>query len=224
MGSVERLIREIENDVAQTRRLTGIASLDPAVIDALRRVPRHEFVPATVASSAYQNHPLPIGYGQTISQPFIVALMTELVRPSPGSVVLEIGAGCGYQSAVLAELVDRVYAVEVIPELAEEAAERLRRLGYANVEVRVGDGYFGWPEHAPYDAIVVTAATPIIPPPLVDQLKPSGRLVLPLGQPHGFQELVLVNKDEKGELQDRPLLGVAFVPLTGRSQQGPWGP
>jgi protein-L-isoaspartate(D-aspartate) O-methyltransferase len=181
---------------------------------ALGRVPRHRFVEAAPAT-AYANRPLPIGHGQTISQPFIVALMTDLIEPRPDQVVLEIGTGSGYQAAVLAELVARVYTIEIVPELARSAAARLAELGYDGVEVRAGDGWHGWPEHGPYDAIVVTAAGPDIPPALVEQLKPGGRMVLPLRGAGGAEQLTVVTKRVDGGIDSRDVLPVMFVPLTG---------
>ena len=185
----------------------------PSVLAAMRRVPRHCFVPEAVVPAAYEDSPLPIGHGQTISQPYIVALMTELVRPEPGFTVLEIGAGSGYQAAVLAELVKQVYTVEILAPLAQAAAERLRRIGYRNVEVIQGDGYLGWPTQAPYDAILVTAAAPQIPPPLIVQLKIGGRMVIPIGEPDGIQELVLVEKNAPEKIHATPVLPVRFVPF-----------
>jgi len=188
---------------------------DPAVLAAMRRVPRHEFVGPDLRDAAYEDHPLPIGYGQTISQPYIVAVMTELLHPRPEHTVLEIGTGSGYQAAVLACIVRKVYTMEVIPELAREAAERLKRLGYTNVEVRHGDGYYGWPEHAPYDGIIVTAAASHIPPSLLDQLKPGGRMVIPVGPPMLVQSLVLVQKAPDGTIHQKEIMSVRFVPLVG---------
>ncbi len=210
------MLQAIADDVALTRRQTGRDALAPAVIEALRRVPRHAFVDDDLKSHAYDNRPLPIGRGQTISQPYIVALMTDLAEVEEGARVLEVGTGSGYQCAVLAELADEVYSVEIVPELAENAARRLKSLGYHNVFTKFGDGYDGWSDKAPFDAIVVTAATPLIPPPLIEQLKPGGRLVLPLGQPHYSQELVLLRKNERGEIETHNILPVAFVPLTGQ--------
>ncbi len=214
------MLQAINDDVALTRRQTGRDALAPAVIDALRRVPRHAFVDDDLKDHAYDNRPLPIGRGQTISQPFIVALMTELAEVGKGARVLEVGTGSGYQCAVLAELADEVYSVEIVPELAENAARRLKSLGYRNVSTKFGDGYEGWPDKAPFDAIIVTAATPLIPPPLIEQLKPGGRLVLPLGQPHFSQELVLLRKNAHGEIETHNILPVAFVPLTGQHARG----
>lgn len=180
----------------------------------MRKVPRHEFVPEHLADAAYEDHPLPIGYGQTISQPYIVALMTELLRLTPAAKVLEIGTGCGYQTAVLAEIAAEVYSVEIIEPLAKESADRLRRLGYRNIEVKHADGYLGWPEQAPFDAIVVTAGADHIPPPLVEQLKPGGRMAIPVGEAHAEQSLLLVEKDLDGNVSTRNVTAVLFVPLT----------
>jgi protein-L-isoaspartate(D-aspartate) O-methyltransferase len=181
----------------------------------MARVPRHEFVTDSTQDEAYRNAPLPIGHCQTISQPFIVALMTDLLETAPGHVVLEIGTGSGYQAAVLAELVDHVYSVEVVEPLAVKAAQTLSRLGYQNVSVQHADGYHGWAAHGPFDGIIVTANCEEIPPALVEQLKPGGRLILPVGTQYGPQELLLVSKDLAGEVTSRRVLSVAFVPLTG---------
>lgn len=189
-----------------------------AVLAALRKVPRHEFVPDRWSARAYDDGPLPIGHGQTISQPYIVALMTELLALKPDSKALEIGTGSGYQAAVLAEIIRDVYTIEIIEPLATTAAERLRRLGYDKVNVKFADGYFGWPEHAPFDAIVVTAAADHVPPPLVEQLKPGGRMVIPLGGPFLTQQLVLIEKDAAGKIRTRNIAPVAFVPLTRQPQ------
>ncbi len=209
------MIREIEADVAATRRYTGRTRLDPRVLEALREVPRHEFVPPDLHHRAYENRPQPIGDGQTISQPYIVALMTDLLEIEDGDVVLEVGTGSGYQAAVLAELAGRVYTIEIIEALGASAAARLERLGYDNVEVKIGDGYRGWPEHAPYDGVIVTAAADEIPPPLIDQLKPGGRLVAPVASGLMAEQLTLLTKTENGEIQTREVLPVRFVPLTG---------
>jgi protein-L-isoaspartate(D-aspartate) O-methyltransferase len=179
-------------------------------------VPRHEFVPEGVRQDAYADRPLPIGYGQTISQPFIVALMTDLLRVGPGATVLEVGTGSGYQAAVLSGLVRQVHTIEIVPDLATAAADRLKRLGYGNVSVRQGDGYFGWEEAAPFDAIIVTAAASQIPPPLLQQLRPGGRMVIPVGAPFALQHLVLVERDAEGRAKTRQLLPVRFVPLVGQ--------
>lgn len=202
-------------ELARTIRLPSVsAGIDPAILAVMRRVPRHELVPEAVRGDAYENRPLPIGHGQTISQPLIVALMTQLAKPAQEHVVLEIGTGSGYQAAVLSPLVARVYSIEIVEPLARQAAERLKALGFENVTVRQGDGYQGWPEHAPFDSIVVTAGASHIPQPLVDQLKPGGRLVIPVGASPGSQVLTLVEKDEQGRAHTRPLLPVRFVPLT----------
>ncbi len=206
-----------EQMVAKTIEKRGVS--DPAVLTAMRAVPRHLFVPDEQVSQAYADHPLPIGYGQTISQPYIVALMTEALALAPGDRVLEIGTGSGYQAAVLVEITDQVYSVEIVPELAEQAAENLRQAGYAQVETRQGDGYYGWEEYAPYDAIVVTAAPDHVPQPLVDQLKEGGRLVIPIGPPGGYQSLWLFVREGE-ELSATNLGGVRFVPFTGPGVEG----
>ncbi|HLT43714.1 protein-L-isoaspartate(D-aspartate) O-methyltransferase [Luteimonas sp. J16] len=190
---------------------------DARVLAAMRAVPRHRFVPEAVAASAYLDQPLPIGHDQTISQPYVVALMTSLARPAPGARVLEVGTGSGYQAAVLAEMGAEVYTIEIVEPLAARAAQVLEALGYDRVHVRAGDGYAGWPEHAPYDAIVVTAAPERIPRPLLDQLAPGGRLVIPVGPVHATQELRLVEKDAGGQLRERSVTPVRFVPLTGEA-------
>jgi protein-L-isoaspartate(D-aspartate) O-methyltransferase len=186
-------------------------------MNAMTKVPRHEFVPAHLRNDAYANIPLPIGKGQTISQPFIVALMTDLLETKKDDVVLEIGTGSGYQAAVLAELVKKVYTIEIIKELGESARERLARLTYKNVEVRIADGYFGWEEHAPFDSIIVTAAAGHVPPPLIRQLKPGGRIVIPVGSAYQVQMLMVVKKDASGKLKTEQVLPVRFVPLTGKA-------
>ena len=188
---------------------------DPATLAAMRVVPRHRFVPPDLADSAYADQPLPIGYGQTISQPYIVAVMTETLRLKPGHKVLEIGAGSGYQAAVLARIVREVFTIEIVPELGNAARERLKTLGYRNVRVRVADGYDGWPEEAPFDAIVVTAAADHIPPPLIRQLRDGGRMVIPVGSPFFVQTLMLVEKD-RGKVRTTSLMPVRFVPFTRR--------
>jgi protein-L-isoaspartate(D-aspartate) O-methyltransferase len=186
---------------------------DSATIAAMGRVPRHEFVPSQVRRLAYEDTPLPIGQDQTISQPYIVALMTELVRPMPGDRVLEVGTGSGYQAAILAAAGCRVWTIEIFAALADEARARLRRLGYRDVVVRHGDGYAGWPEEAPFDAVVVTAGADAVPPALVEQLAPRGRLAMPVGDPHTDQRLVLLEKDSLGRVSTRYLVPVRFVPL-----------
>ena len=216
MKPVKRMMQDIEREAEYTASLIGKRALDPRVMKAMKQVPRHEFVPAEVQAYAYANDPLPIGHGQTISQPFIVALMTDLLNPEPEHVVLEVGTGSGYQAAILSLLVKQVYSTEIVEPLATAARERLQYLGYSNVEIRVAGGYPGWPEHAPFDGIVVTAAAPAIPEPLVEQLKPGGRLVIPVGLPYFHQELMLVEKSEDNEVHTQDILGVAFVPLTGK--------
>jgi protein-L-isoaspartate(D-aspartate) O-methyltransferase len=201
-----------------TPRWTGSEAVhDPRVLDSLRKTPRHRFVSAELVSYAYDDRPLPIGYGQTISQPYIVAKMTELLEPRGEHQILEIGTGSGYQAAVLSPLVAQVYTIEIIEPLGNTARKRLAGLGYKNVAVRVGDGYFGWPEKAPFDGIIVTAAANHIPPALIEQLKPGGRLVIPVGNPFQTQMLLLVTKGNKGprDLEVRSLMPVAFVPLVG---------
>lgn len=211
----QRMSAEIAALARQTAIETDRPAFSPAVMAAIARVPRHQFVPEAQVPHAYENRPLPIGYGQTISQPYIVALMTDLAQPQPDHVVLEIGTGSGYQAAVLAELVGRVYTVEIIEPLAQRAAEQLKALGYHHVETRIGDGYYGWEEAAPFDAILVTAAASHIPPPLIRQLKPGGRMVIPVGAQFLAQYLLLVEKQKDGAVTTRQILPVRFVPLTG---------
>jgi len=187
---------------------------NPQVLEAMAAVPRHEFVPPVWQSLSYDDGPLPIGYGQTISQPYIVALMTELAEIKPGDRVLEVGTGSGYQAAVCSEITDHVYTIEIIKELAAQAEERLKRLGYDKVSVKFGDGYFGWKEQAPFEAIIVTAAADHIPPPLIEQLKHGGSIVIPLGSPFQQQWLVVVKKNDKGKITSRNIIPVAFVPFT----------
>jgi protein-L-isoaspartate(D-aspartate) O-methyltransferase len=220
---VEGMIRDIEREVALTRRFIRKDSFDPRVMAAMRQVPRHEFVASADDYLAYANGPVAIGHGQTISQPYIVALMTDLLQPEAEDVILEVGTGSGYQSAVLSRLVKQVYSVECISELAETAAERLARLGYGNVQVKYGDGYYGWAEHAPFDGIVVTAAAPHIPQPLVDQLKPGARLVIPVSAAFFSQTLSVIEKMEDGSVHRKDVLDVAFVPLTGAHHDRPAG-
>ena len=210
-GLIEALRAERESLVSEL----GSGGFNERVLAALGRVPRHEFVPGSVRSQAYENRPLPIGRGQTISQPLIVALMTDLLEVKSGDRVLEIGTGSGYQAAVLAELGVLVYTIEIDPELGRRAADTLSRLGYAGVNTRIGDGFQGWPEQAPFDAVIVTAAPTSIPPPLLAQLKAGGRLVVPVGAAFAPQSLLLVTKQADGGIETRKVLPVAFVPLTG---------
>ncbi|AHE99062.1 protein-L-isoaspartate(D-aspartate) O-methyltransferase [Thioalkalivibrio paradoxus] len=209
-----RFDRERERMVATQVEARGIQ--DPATLEALRRVPRHRFVPEDRRRHAYQDRPVPIGYGQTISQPFLVAYMTELLKPRPGMRVLEIGTGSGYQAAVLAEILDEVFTVEIIGELAQWGETNLRRAGYGHVRVKQADGYYGWEEHAPFDAIVVTAAADHIPPPLLDQLRDGGRMVIPVGSPFRTQTLMLITRDGDRTVSES-LLPVRFVPLTRKT-------
>jgi len=213
----QQMLKEIEADALYASSTLGRNHIDERVMKAMEKVPRHEFVPAYLRSSAYLNKPLPIGHGQTISQPFIVALMTDLLQTKKDDVVLEIGTGSGYQAAVLAGLVKKVYTIEIIKELGESARERLVRLAYKNVEVRIADGYFGWEEHAPFDSIIVTAAAGHVPPPLIRQLKPGGRIVIPVGGVYQVQMLMVVTKDASGKLKTEQVLPVRFVPLTGKA-------
>jgi len=208
-----RMAAEVDAMYAETRSLTGLRAMSPQVRAALGKVERHRLVPAGQRALAYRNHPLPIGQGQTISQPYIVALSTDLIAPEPRHTVLEVGTGSGYQAAVLAEIVARVFSIEIIDSLGKEAAERLKELGYGNVEIKIGDGYHGWPEKAPFDAIVVTAAAPRVPDALVAQLKPGGKMVIPVGAPGATQELLLVTKDREGKSRQKAILPVRFVPL-----------
>lgn len=216
MKEREQMAREIESEVKYTSRWIGKKALDPRVMQAMRHVLRHEFVPSDMAAVAYRNEPLPIGFGQTISQPYIVALMTDLLRLGEEDIVLEVGTGCGYQTAVLSELVKQVYTVEMVKQLGEQAKARLARLGYENVEFKIGDGYYGWKEHAPYDTVIVTAAARTIPDALIEQLRPGGRMAIPIGTPYSSQTLMQVEKDRAGAVHSRNILSVAFVPLAGR--------
>jgi len=210
--SIDRFFHERQRMVWNQIRARGVS--DEAVLAAMEKVPRHEFVPANYLEQAYADHPLPIGYGQTISQPFIVAWMTELLELESGDKVLEIGTGSSYQAAILAELTDEVYTVEIIEELEKSAEERLKGLGYTKVKVKHADGYYGWEEYAPYDAIIVTCAPDHIPQPLIQQLKDGGRLVIPVGPPGGYQSLWLIKK-QGDQVLAKNLGGVRFVPLTG---------
>jgi len=217
--SREDMVRAIEADVQATSMYLQKKALDPRVMEAMRTVPRHMLVPAERRSKAYLNRPLPIGYGQTISQPYIVAIMTDLLDPRPEHNVLEVGTGSGYQAAILSRLVRRVYTIEIIEALGMRARTDLAELGYTNIEVRIGDGYYGWEQHAPFDGIIVTAAASHVPPPLIRQLKPGGRIIIPVGSRFLTQQLLLIEKDESGRVTTRQILPVQFVPLTGGHDQ-----
>jgi len=209
--------QRIEERAAMVKRqIEGREISDPNVLTSLRTVPRHVFVRPADSRRAYSDQPLPIGLGQTISQPYIVAYMTEALKLGLNCKVLEVGTGSGYQAAVCAEIVQEVYTIEILEELAESAKQRLKELGYGNVFVKAADGYFGWARHGPFDAIIVTCAAGFVPPPLIEQLKPNGKMILPLGSPFGVQTLVLVTKDDKGVVRSRRLLPVRFVPMLGR--------
>jgi len=211
----QHLVELIEADVRETSAYINKEALDPRVMQAMVSVPRHEFVPLLVRDIAYRNRPLPIGHGQTISQPYIVAIMTDLLNLNSKAKVLEIGTGSGYQAAILAELVDKVYTIEIIEPLANEAKQRLQALGYKNISVKLADGYYGWQEHAPFDAIIVTAAASHVPPSLIKQLKIGGRMVIPVGSRFMTQELLLINKEKQGKITTQQVLPVSFVPFTG---------
>jgi protein-L-isoaspartate(D-aspartate) O-methyltransferase len=208
-----RMVAEVDAMYVETQRDTGLPTMSPPVRAAMAKVERHRLVPAGQRDLAYHNRPLPIGNGQTISQPYIVALSTDLLNPRPTDVVLEVGTGSGYQAAVLAETVKQVYSIELIEDLGRQAAERLAQIGYRNVEVRIGDGYAGWPEKAPFDGILVTAAAPSIPPALVAQLKPGARMVIPVGGEGAIQYLKVLTKRADGGTDERAVIAVRFVPL-----------
>lgn len=210
------MVKEIATVAAAAGAQSGRHAIDPRVLAVMGQVPRHEFVPDQQKLYAYENRPLPIGHGQTISQPYIVALMTDLMMVKPGDAVLEIGTGSGYQAAVLAGLARAVYTIEIIEPLGRQACDRLKRLAYRQVACKVGDGYYGWDEHAPYDAIIVTAAASHVPPPLIRQLKPGGRMVIPVGAQFLTQYLLLVEKSADGTVSTRQILPVRFVPLVGK--------
>jgi len=212
----QQMLVEIKQMVNMTKSYTGKAALDKRVEQAMMAVPRHKFVPLDSQSYAYENTALPISHKQTISQPYIVALMTDLAAVTPASVVLEVGTGSGYQAAVLSELVSHVYSIEIIKPLGLEAKSLLQDMDYDNVTVKIGDGYHGWPEHAPFDAILVTAAAEYIPEQLIQQLKPGGRLVIPVGKQGQAQSLRVLTKGADGEIEQKDILSVAFVPLTGK--------
>jgi protein-L-isoaspartate(D-aspartate) O-methyltransferase len=210
-----RMVKDVGELTTETFLATGRPAIDTRVLAAMDLVPRHQFVPPGEERNAYENRPLPIGYGQTISQPYIVALMTDLMMVKPTDVVLEVGTGSGYQAAILSTLARAVYTIEIIEPLAKAAQERLQRLAYKRVEARLGDGYYGWEAHAPYDAIIVTAAASHVPPPLVRQLKPGGRIVIPVGAQFLTQYLLLISKANDGTVSTRQILPVSFVPLVG---------
>jgi protein-L-isoaspartate(D-aspartate) O-methyltransferase len=211
----EKLLSEIEADVRATSRQIGRKQLSGSVMEAMATVPRHKFVPERLSHAAYENRPLPIGYGQTISQPYIVAIMTDLLDVEASDTVLEVGTGSGYQAAVLAQLVKKVYTIEIIEALGKQARSRLIDLGCENISVQIGDGYYGLEAQAPFDAIIVTAAANQIPPPLVKQLKPGGKMIIPVGGAFLTQQLVLVEKLQDDRILTKQLLPVLFVPLTG---------
>ena len=221
MNDLQRMMNDIEMEVKLTRNYIGKNALDARVMAAMKQVPRHEFIPSEFHYRAYDNGPAPIGSGQTISQPYIVALMSDLLNTKPDDSILEIGTGSGYQAAILSRMVQQVYSVEIIESLAAKVHKRLNKLGYNNINLRTGDGYYGWPEHAPFDGIIVTAATPDIPHPLIEQLKAGARLVIPLGYPYSHQELLVVEKKASGEIESQSILGVSFVPLTGKRDTDP---
>jgi protein-L-isoaspartate(D-aspartate) O-methyltransferase len=210
------LVDTIKADVAMTQDFLNQESLDERVLNAIGKVPRHEFVPNDKRPYAYENRPLSIGYGQTISQPYIVAIMTDLLKPKKTDRILEVGTGSGYQAAVLAELVESVYTIEIVSELGEKAADNLKKSAYKTVHTRIGDGYYGWETEAPFDSIMVTAVASHIPPPLIKQLKPGGRMIIPVGGQFMMQYLVLVTKDIDEKITTRQILPVRFVPLTGK--------
>ncbi|MDD1618647.1 MAG: protein-L-isoaspartate(D-aspartate) O-methyltransferase [Methylococcaceae bacterium] len=216
MRQRQELVNVIKDDVTMTSDFLDQGSLDERVLNAIGKVPRHEFVTDDQRPYAYENRPLSIGYGQTISQPYIVAIMTDLLKPKKTDRVLEVGTGSGYQAAILAELVDSVYSIEIVKELGEQAAENLKKTGYNTVFNRTGDGYYGWETEAPFDGIVVTAVASHIPPPLLKQLKPGGRMIIPVGGQFMMQYLVLVTKDVDNNVTTRQILPVRFVPLTGK--------
>lgn len=215
MQKRQQMMQLIAQDVRETSRYLDTEALDNRVLDVIGRVPRHEFVTPNTLQQAYYNTPLPIGYGQTISQPYIVAIMTDLLKLSETDKVLEIGTGSGYQAAVLSELVQQVYSIEIIEPLGKLADQRLKQLGYKNITTKIADGYYGWKEYAPFDAIIVTAAGSHIPHPLIEQLKPGGKMIIPVGSNFMTQQLLLISKTSNGKLQTRQILPVRFVPLTG---------
>ena len=215
INRMDDMLKAIETSTRLTSSYTAVDEISRTVLAAIAQVDRSEFVPERSLNRAFENHPLRIGHGQTISQPFIVALMTHLIDSQPGDRILEIGTGSGYQAAIAAELVTHVYSIEIVPELARSAARRLKSLGYTNVSIRTGDGWYGWPEEAPFDGILVTAVASSVPLQLLSQLANGGKLVMPLGDADGDQELAVVTRDSAGELSTRNVLPVRFVPMTG---------
>ena len=216
MQQRQKMVQLIEHDVRQTSRYLDTEDLEPRVLDAILKVPRHKFVSPDSLEQAYQNTPLPIGYGQTISQPYIVAVMTDLLKLSENDKVLEIGTGSGYQAAVLSELVQQVYSIEIIEPLGKLSRQRFKQMGYKNITTKIADGYYGWEEHAPFDAIIVTAAGSHIPHALIEQLKPGGKMMIPVGSNFMTQQLLLISKTNNGKIQTQQILPVRFVPLTGK--------
>ena len=213
-----RMILDIERENRAVRALTGRDVIDKRVMEAMQTVPRRHFVPSGYSEEAFDNRPLPIGHGQTISQPFIVALMTDLLCTHDNATVLEVGTGSGYQAAILSRLVRQVYSIEIIDELAQSARDRLQSLGFGNVTIKTGSGYEGWPEYAPFDGIIVTAAAPYIPTTLIDQLKPGARLVIPVGKPYCTQNLLVIEKQSDGSTTSTDVLAVVFVPLVNERE------
>ncbi len=212
----QRMVEIISKNVKETSLYLNKQELDPRVMEAIGTVPRHEFVPEYERDQAYLNRPLSIGHGQTISQPYIVAIMTDMLKLTPESKVLELGTGSGYQAAILSELAAQVYTIEIVTTLGDQAREKLKKLGYDNVQVKTGDGYYGWEEYAPFDAIIVTAAGSHIPPPLIKQLKPGGHMVSPVGTNFMTQQLLLISKEDSDKFVSREIIPVSFVPLTGK--------
>jgi protein-L-isoaspartate(D-aspartate) O-methyltransferase len=219
MKNLQHMLNDIEMEVYLTRHLIDKNALDDRVMAAMKKVPRQEFLPVGLRYCAYDNSPVPIGSGQTISQPYMVALMSDLLNTKSSDIILEIGTGSGYQAAILSQLVQHVYSMEIIEDLVTTARKRLNKLGYNNVDIRNDDGYFGWPEHAPYNGIIVTAAAPHIPQPLIDQLAVGARLIIPIGLPYNYQELMVVEKKVNAEIEVRKILGVSFVPLTRQHEK-----
>lgn len=215
MQKRQQMVYMIENDVRRTSQYLDKEALNPKVLQAILKVPRHKFVLPETLEDAYQNTPLPIGYGQTISQPYIVAIMTDLLKLTQSDKVLEIGTGSGYQAAVLSELVQQVYSIEIVAALGKQVKQLFKELDYKNITSKIGDGYYGWEEYAPFDAIIVTAAASHVPHALVEQLKPGGRMMIPVGSNFMTQQLLLITKDIDGKIQTQQILPVRFVPLTG---------